>query len=83
MDTLYIILTAVLIAACLPMIATILMQKKRDAGFSGSSMAGQSSEEKTHFDKTKHRTREGKLERLTKVLATLFMVLAFVISIMA
>ena len=85
MGPLYIILTVILSLACICMIVAILMQKKRDAGFSGS-VAGQgsgSSEDKSHFEKTKARTFEGKLERYTKALAVVFIVLALVISFMA
>ncbi|MDR2167702.1 MAG: preprotein translocase subunit SecG [Clostridiales bacterium] len=86
MDTLYIILTVVLTLACLTMIVAILMQKKRDAGFSGSvGGVGATSvtAEKSHFDKARKRTLEGRLERYTKILAAVFMALALVISLMA
>ena len=81
---LYLALTVVISIACLLMIVLILMQKKRDAGFSGSAMTGGSGggEEKTHFDKTKRRTTEARLERYTKILATAFMLLALLISLM-
>jgi len=65
------------------MITAILLQKKRDGGFSASAMTGQSNEEKSHFDKTKSRTFEGKLERWTKILATVFMLLSLAISLVA
>ena len=84
MNPLYIALTVVLALACLCMITAILLQKKRDAGFSGE-IAGQGAggADKTHFDRNKKRTREGQLERATKILATVFMVLSLVISLMA
>jgi len=83
MDALYIILTAILGLACVIMIYLILKQKKREGGFSGA-MTGQDSggSEKTHFDKSKRRTNEGRWERWTKILATVFMVLALFISLM-
>jgi len=79
MSVAYIILSIVLGLACLSMIVTILLQKKRQAGFSGniSGMAG----DKTYFDKNKGRTLEGKLEKGTKILAVIFMLLSLVISL--
>jgi len=81
MNALYIVLSVVLALACLCMIAAILMQKKRQAGFSGniSGMSG----DKTYFDKNKGRTLEGKLEKYTKILAGIFMILSLVIGFIA
>ena len=83
MGTLYVVLTVVLALACLCMITAILLQKKRDAGFSGQATGAASGGEKTFYDKNKSRTFEGKLERGTKVLAVIFMVLSLVISFLA
>jgi len=85
MDTIYYILTGVIILACILIVPAILLQKKRDAGFSGAAGGSMSSDspEKTQFDKTKKRTQEGRLERATKFLAVVFMVLALVVSLMA
>ena len=80
MDTLYIVLTVVLALACIFMIGAILMQKKRDAGFSGQATGAAGGADKTFYDKNKGRTLEGRLERYTKVLAVVFMVLSLVIS---
>jgi len=63
------------------MITAILMQKKRQAGFSGN-MSGMSGD-KTYFDKNKGRTLEGKLERWTKFLGGFFMILSLVIGFVA
>lgn len=86
MSGLYITLTIIVVVACLAIIPAILLQTKRDAGFSGAAGGGAgqgSSPEQTQFDKSKKRTTEGKLERLTKLLAVVFMVLTLVISLMA
>ena len=81
MGPLYIALSVVLALACLCMIVAILMQKKRQAGFSGnvSGMSG----DKTYFDKNKGRTLEGKLEKYTKILAGIFIILSLVIGFIA
>ena len=77
----YIALSIVLALSCLCLITAILMQKKRQAGFSGnvSGMSG----DKTYFDKNKKRTREGRLERVTKLLAAFFMLLSLAIGFIA
>jgi len=81
MNPLYIILSATLGLACLCLIIVILMQKKRQGGFSGniSGMSG----DKTYFDKNKARTMEGKLEKWTKYLGGFFMILSLVIGFIA
>ena len=81
MTALYIVLSIILALACLCIITAILMQKKREAGFSGniSGMSG----DKTYFDKNKARTLEGKLEKWTKILGAFFMVLSLVIGFVA
>ena len=81
MSTLYIILSVVLALACLCMITAILLQKKRQAGFSGN--VGGMSGDKTYFDKNKARTMEGKLEKWTKILGAFFMVLSLVLGFIA
>ena len=81
MNTLYIALSVVLALACLCMITAILLQKKRQAGFSGN--VGGMSGDKTYFDKNKARTMEGKLERWTKILGAFFMVLSLVLGFIA
>ena len=78
MSPLYIVLSVTLALACLCIIVAILMQKKRQAGFSGN--VGGMSGDKTYFDQNKKRTFEGKLERYTKILAAFFILLSLVIG---
>ena len=78
MSLLYIILSVILALACLLMVVAILMQKKRQAGFSGN--VGGMGADKTYFDKNKKRTFEGKLEKYTKILAAFFMILSLVMG---
>jgi len=78
MSPLYIALSVVLAIACLLTVVAILLQKKREAGFSAS--AGGMGGDKTYFDKNKKRTFEGRLEKYTKILAAFFMILTLVIG---
>jgi len=63
------------------MVVAILMQKKRQAGFSGN-VTGMG-QDKTYFDKNKKRTLEGRLEKYTKILAAIFMITSLVIGFVA
>ena len=81
MTPLYIVLSVILALACLCMITAILLQKKRQAGFSGN--VGGMSGDKTYFDKNKARTMEGRLEKWTKILGAFFMILSLVIGFIA
>ena len=78
MGTLYIILSAALAIGCLSIITIILLQKKRQAGFSGN--VGGSGSDKTYFSQNKARTREGKLEKWTKILGAFFIILSLVLG---
>jgi len=60
------------------MVVAILLQKKRQAGFSGN-VTGMN-QDKTYFDKNKRRTFEGRLESYTKILAAVFMILSLVMG---
>ncbi|MBR0509319.1 MAG: preprotein translocase subunit SecG [Clostridia bacterium] len=53
----------------------VLMQQSREAGLSGS-IAGGSSD--TFYGKNKGRTKEAKLSKLTKILATVFFIFTLV-----
>ncbi|MCL2350677.1 MAG: preprotein translocase subunit SecG [Defluviitaleaceae bacterium] len=81
MSGLYIALTVVVGVICLALVVAILLQKKRDAGFSGAA-GGAMSGDKAQFDKIKKRSLEGRLEKYTKILGAVFMVLALVLSLM-
>ncbi|MCL2621278.1 MAG: preprotein translocase subunit SecG [Defluviitaleaceae bacterium] len=86
MSPIYIVLTIVLGIACAVLITVVLLQKKRDAGFSGSAAMGGSgggAAGQTHYEKNQGRTREGKMARLTKVLAALFMIMSLVVGFLA
>lgn len=71
------VLTVVFIIVCLALIAVILMQEGKDAGF-GTTLSGQVD---SYVKKNRGRTREGQLERITVVLGVLFFALAIVLSL--
>lgn len=75
MKALAIILSIILLLVCIVMSAIVLMQEGKSAGLSGAI----SGAAETYFGKNKARTLEGKLERLTKILAASYLVLALVL----
>ena len=78
MGGMYIALSVFLTLTCLALIVAILMQKKRQGGFSGAVSGG--SGDKTYWDKNKSKSFEGKLEKWTKILGGVFMVISLVIG---
>jgi preprotein translocase subunit SecG len=64
-------LTIVFILVCIALIAVILMQEGKDAGF--GTFSGQVD---SYVKKNRGRTREGQLERITVILGVLFFLLA-------
>ncbi len=79
MRVLIIILSIVLSINCLALIGVVLMQEGKSAGLSGAISGAADS----YFGKNKGRTMEGKLEKLTKILAAVFIVLSFIIYLLA
>jgi preprotein translocase subunit SecG len=61
----------VFILVCIALIAVILMQEGKDAGF--GTFSGQVD---SYVKKNRGRTREGQLERITVILGVLFFLLA-------
>ena len=78
METLRTILTIIFIADCVGMVAVILMQKGKDRGL--GAIAGMSSGD-TYWGRNKGRSREGRLERLTRVMVIVFVGLAVLLNI--
>lgn len=76
MEVLRTILTIVFILVCLALIVLVLMQEGKSAGLGAISGAAE-----TYWGKNKGRSMEGKLVKITKVLAVLFMVLAAVLNL--
>jgi preprotein translocase subunit SecG len=77
MGALRVIATVLLIVVELFLIAVVLLQSGKSAGLSGSIAGGA----ETFFGKNKARSYEGKLQRLTKLSAVLFIVLSVVLTI--
>ncbi len=71
------ILNILLIIASLGLIILVLAQQGKQAGLSGAIAGGA----ETFFGKKKARSVEGLLERLTKILAVVFIVLALAMLI--
>lgn len=76
MEILKTILTVVFILISLALTVIILAQEGKSAGL--GTIAGAAD---TYYGKNKGRTIEGKLEKGTKVLVVLFMVIAIVLNI--
>lgn len=75
MDTLRVVVTALYAVICIALIIVVIMQEGKSAGLGAiSGMA------ETYWGKNKGRSIEGKLELSTKILATLFIVISFVLN---
>ena len=72
------LLGGLLIAASLFLIIVVLLQESKSAGLSGAISGGAD----TFFGKNKGRTMEAKLIKMTKIVATLFVILAIVTTFM-
>jgi preprotein translocase subunit SecG len=70
-------LTIVHVILALVLIAVVLLQSGKTAGLSGSISGGA----ETFFGKNKARTMDGMLAKLTSVVAVLFIVTSFVLSL--
>ena len=78
MNTLFIVIGAIVAVVCVVLNVTILLQQKRSAGLSGS-MAGMGAGQ-TYWDKNKGRSLEGQLELWSKILGGVFMALCLLLS---
>ncbi len=72
------ILGAVLIIVSIAIIIIVLLQQSKQQGLSGAIAGGAD----TFFGKNKGRTIEAKLEKITKVLCVVFVVLTLVTTIL-
>lgn len=71
------VLTIVHVILAIILIAVVLFQSGKSAGLSGSIAGGA----ETFFGKNKARTMDGMLSKLTGIVAILFIVTSFVLSI--
>ena len=73
-----IVISILLFIICIALAGIILLQQGKSAGLSGAISGAAES----YFGKNKARTMEGKFERITKILATCFIILALVLYFM-
>ena len=71
------ILGAVLILISIALIVLVMLQESKQQGLSGAIAGGAD----TFFGKNKGRTMEAKLEKLTKILSAVFIVLTLVTTL--
>lgn len=72
------ILTVIFLIVSLALVVIVLLQEGKSAGLTGS-ISGAS---ETFWGKNKGRSMEGKLEKITKYAAILFLVLALVLNML-
>lgn len=77
MAVLRIILEILFVIVCVAITAIILLQEGKSAGLSGSISGAAES----YWGKNKGRSMEGKLEKVTKILAIVFFVFAFILNL--
>lgn len=76
MGALRMILTILFIVVCIAMTVLVLMQEGKSAGLGDISGVAES-----YWGKNKGRSMEGRLVKITKVLAVLFMVFAIILNL--
>lgn len=74
MSTLKMIATVIYIIVCIALVIVVLMQEGKTAGL--GALGGTAD---TYWSKNKGRSQEGMLVKITRVLATLFVVLSLVL----
>ncbi len=78
MAVLKVVVTIVYVIVCLALIVVVLGQESKSEGLSGS-ISGMA---ETYWGKNKGRSMEGTLERITKILAVLFVLLSIVLNLL-
>lgn len=77
MEVLRVVLTIIFILICVALVVLVLMQEGKSAGLGDISGAAES-----YWGKNKGRSMEGRLQKITRVLAILFMVIAVVLNML-
>ena len=70
-----IVISILLFIICIALAGIVLLQQGKSAGLSGAISGAAES----YFGKNKARTMEGKFERITKILAACYIILALVL----
>ena len=76
MEVLRGIVTVIYVLLCIALIVVVLMQEGKSAGLSGA-INGVAD---TYWGKNKGRSMEGALEKITKILAALFIIMSVVLA---
>lgn len=71
------IVTVIYVLVCIALVVVVLMQEGKSAGLSGA-INGVAD---TYWGKNKGRSMEGALEKITKVLALVFILLSIVLNL--
>ncbi len=77
MEILRTVLTVLFVLVCIVISVVVLLQEGKSAGLSGSISGAAES----YWGKNKGRSMEGKLEKMTTILAIAFFVLAIVLNL--
>ena len=77
MAVLRVIVTVLYVLICVALVALVLFQESKTQGLSGTI----NGVAETYWGKNKGRSMEGALEKGTKILATLFIVLSVVLNL--
>jgi preprotein translocase subunit SecG len=78
MSALYVIIGVIYMLGCIAIVVSILLQKKRTAGLGSVAGMGNAAGG-TYWEKNKSRSREGQLEKWTKIGGAGFMILATIL----
>ncbi|MGN0401936.1 MAG: preprotein translocase subunit SecG [Acetatifactor sp.] len=76
MGTLRTVVTIIFILLCIALVILVLMQEGKSAGLGSISGAAE-----TYWGKNKGRSMEGRLVKITKVLAVSFVILAIILNL--
>ena len=77
MEVLRVIVTVLYVLICIALVTAVLFQESKTQGLSGSI----NGVAETYWGKNKGRSMEGALEKGTKILAALFIVLSVVLNL--
>ena len=77
MEVLRVIVTVLYVLICIALVVVVLFQESKTQGLSGSIYGVA----ETYWGKNKGRSMEGALEKGTKILAALFIVLSVVLNL--
>ena len=76
MEALRVVINIIFILVCVALTVLVLMQEGKSAGLGSISGAAE-----TYWGRTKGRSMEGMLVKITKILAVFFMLLAVVLNL--